>query len=140
MMVIGPEHALAQLAASLVFADAGPLNSTIYLYDDAAVANGSAPGGAPLASVELAKPCGAITEGVLTLNVLVPGGNMLGTTGTPRAARWVNGSGKLVAAGTVTDPDNGGDFTIQGGTTAPGETSPTLYAGGLVLLGAVTLT
>ena len=51
MMVIGPEHALAQLAASLVFADAGANPSRIYLYDDAAVATGAAPAASPLAEI-----------------------------------------------------------------------------------------
>ena len=32
MMVIGPEHALAQIAASLAFADAGAPPSSIVLY------------------------------------------------------------------------------------------------------------
>ena len=139
MMVVGPQHALAQLAASLAFADAGPLNAAIYLYADAALAAGGEPVDAPLAEIELAKPCGTIAAGVLTLHVATPGGNLVAVTGIPRAARWLNGDGDLVAAGTVTDADGGGDFTVTGGTTAPGETSPTLYAGGLVLLGAVVL-
>ena len=44
-----------------------------------------------------------------------------------------------MAAGTVTDMDHGGDFRIDGAPTAPGDDTPTLYAGGLVLLGAVVL-
>ena len=40
----------------------------------------------------------------------------------------------------VTDEANGGDFTVAGGVTPPGETSPLLQAGGLVLLGATALT
>ena len=64
---------------------------------------------------------------------------MVLANGVPRAAHWVSGTGVLVAAGTVTDTDHDGDFRIGGAPTAPGDTSPTLYAGGLVLLGTVTL-
>lgn len=140
MMVIGPEHALAQLVASIAFADAGPGNSRIRLYADAGAATGASPVGNALADVELAKPCGTITAGVLKLNIAQTGGALVLETGTPYAAQWVNGDSKLVQAGTVTDVENAGDFTVSGGTTAPGATSPTLYAGGLVLLGNVLLT
>lgn len=136
-MRVGPEHALAQLAASLAFADAGALQSSIVLYADAAVATGAAPTGSPLAEVILAKPCGTLAAGVLTLNVADPEGTLVLLQGIPRAARWMNGDGKLVAAGTVTDTANAGDFRVAGGTTAPGDDSPTLYPGGLVLLGDV---
>ena len=34
----------------------------------------------------------------------------------------------------------GGDLTVTGAATPPGETSPMLYAGGRALLGAVNLT
>lgn len=137
--MIGPAHALAQLAATISFADSGALPSRIRLYADAGAATGAAPIGGPLAEVELAKPCGTLAAGVLALNVAQPGGALVTVTGIPRAAQWINGNGDLVQAGTVTDADNGGDFTVSGGVTAPGESSPTLYAGGLVLLGAVEL-
>lgn len=139
MMVIGPDLTLAQLAAALAFADLGTPASRIYLYTDAGAATGATPGVAPMATVVLAKPCGAIAAGALTLNVAAPGGALVDVGGTPRAAQWVSGEGKLVAAGTVTDADHGGDFTVSGGATAPGDDAPSLYAGGLVLLGAVVL-
>lgn len=139
-MVIGAEHALYQLAATIAFADAGSLPSRILMYTDLSAADGSEPASSAVAAVVLAKPCGTITAGVLSLHAALPGGTLVTTTGVPRAARWVNGDGLLVAAGTLTDGANGGDFTVSGGITAPGETSPTLYAGGLVLLGAVALT
>lgn len=139
MMVVGAEHALAQLAASITFADGGATASRIYLYADAGAATGAAPSGGALAEIEMARPCGTLAAGELTLHVATPGGNLVAATGIPRAAQWVNGDGKLVAAGTVTDTDHGGDFQVAGGTTAPGDDSPTLYAGGLVLLGAVVL-
>ena len=137
MMVIGPAHALAQIAASLAFADAGTLPSSILLYAEAAVATGAAPTTSALAEITLAKPCGTITGGVLTLHVANPDGTLVLQQGIPRAARWMSGDGKLVGAGTVTDTLNAGDFRIAGGTTAPGDDAPLLYAGGLVLLGDV---
>ena len=139
MMVVGPEHALAQLAASLAFADAGAQPSRIHLYADAGVATGAAPTGSPLAEIVLAKPCGTIAAGVLTLHPADLAGAMVLANGIPRAAHWISGEGKLVGAGTVTDMDHGGDFRIGGATTAPGDDSPALYAGGLVLLGDVVL-
>ena len=139
MMTIGPAHALAQLAATLAFADDGALPSRVLLYADAALATGGTPFDAALAEIVLAKPCGTITDGVLTLHPAAPGGSMVLANGTPRAAHWVSGTGALVAAGTVTDVDHDGDFSIGGAPTAPGDTSPALYAGGVVLLGDVTL-
>ena len=139
MTTIGPAHALAQLSATLDFADTGASPSCIRLYADAALATGGTPFDAPLAEIALAKPCGTVTGGVLTLHPAAPGGSMVLATGTPRAAHWVSGTGALVAAGTVTDADNDGDFCISGAPTAPGDTSPALYAGGVVLLGTVTL-
>lgn len=137
-MVVGAAHALAQLAATLVFADTGPLPSRIYLYEHPDMATGAAPYVAPIAEITLAKPCGTLAAGSLTLHTAGAGGMVL-SDGTPHAAQWVNGDGALVAAGTVTDMANGGDFRIGGSPTLPGEDSPTLYAGGLVLLGAVVL-
>ena len=141
MMVIGLDHALAQLAATLAFADVPATACRILLFSEVSAATGSTPAGAPpLASIELAKPCGTIAGGVLSLSPAEPGGALVMQTGVPRAAHWLRGDGVLVAAGTVTDSDNGGDFVVAGAATAPGETSPTLYAGGKVLLGAVALT
>lgn len=140
MMVIGQDHALYQLAASLEFADIPATACRILLFSDVSAATGSTPAGAPLATIELTKPCGTIAGGVLSLSPADPGGALVMQTGVPRAAHWLRGDGVLVAAGTVTDSDNGGDFTVAGAATAPGETSPTLYAGGKVLLGAVALT
>ena len=138
-MTLGADHTLAQLAASIAFADTGAQPSSIRLYADATAATGAVPVGGPLAEVTLAKPCGTIAAGQLTLHVADPAGAMVLATGQPRAAHWVNGAGLLVAAGTVTDMDHGGDFRVGGASTPPGDDTPTLYAGGLVLLGAVVL-
>ena len=138
-MTLGPDHALAQLAASIAFADTGAQPSSIRLYADAGAATGAVPVDGPLAEIALSKPCGSIAAGQLTLHAADPAGAMVLTTGQPRAAQWVSGEGKLVAAGTVTDMDHGGDFRIGGASTPPGDDTPALYAGGLVLLGAVVL-
>ena len=138
-MMVGPENTLAQITASLAFADAGALPSSILLYAEAAVATGAAPTTSALAEITLAKPCGTITGGVLTLHPLDTAGTLVMSTGLPRWGEWVSGAGVLVAEGSVTDDANSGDFTVAGGTTPPGETSPLLQAGGLVLLGATAL-
>lgn len=138
-LVVGPEFVLAQLATSIAFADDGTLPSRIRLYADAGVATGAAPVGEPLVEIVLARPCGTIAAGEFTLHVADAAGSMVMTDGTPRAARWISGAGKLVGAGTVTGIDGAGDFRIEGGIAAPGDPSPKLYAGGRVLLGAVVL-
>lgn len=137
---IGADHALAQLAATIAFADQGPASSKICVYTTAQPATGADPGGAAQAEIVLAKPCGTISGGALALHVADPAGSLVAATGLPRWARWVNGAGALVADGTVTDAAGGGDFTVSGAATPPGETSPQLYAGALVQLGSVTLT
>ena len=139
MMVVGAAHALAQLAATVAFADAGVGSSRIMIYDAAVDAAGGAPVGALLAEVVLAKPCGSVGGGKLTLNPAAAGGALALRTGIPRAAQWLAASGALVAAGMVTDAAHSGDFTVAGGVTAPGDDSPTIYAGGVLLLGAVVL-
>ena len=139
-IAIGPEHALAQLAASLVFADAGGGPSVIKVYTTTQPATGAAPGGAEQAAIVLAQPCATLAAGVLTLHPADPTGAMVLATGLPVWARWERFDGVLVGDGTVTDIANGGDFTLTGAATPDGETSPMLYAGGRALLGAVTLT
>lgn len=137
---IGSDHALAQLAATLAFADAGGGPCVICLYTTVQPAAGAAPGGDAQAEITLAQPCGAIAAGVLTLHAADPAGALVAATGMPRWARWQRADGVLVGDGTVTDAANGGDLTVTGAVTPPGETSPMLYAGGRALLGAVNLT
>ena len=138
---IGPALALAQLQAAITTADAGPGPSKVQLFTTTrhATADG-AMGDAPQAEVLLAVPCATIVGGGLVLHVADPGGFLVLTTGLPRWGQWVNGAGTLVSEGSVTDDANGGDFQVTGGTTPPGETSPLLQAGGLVVLGATSLT
>ena len=138
---IGPVTALAQLQATIDAADAGPGPSKIQLYTTARHTGlDGAAGDTPQAEVVLAVPCASIVGGALVLHVANPDGTLVTATGLPRWALWVNGAGAIVAEGSVTDEANGGDFWVAGGATPPGETSPLLQAGGLVLLGATSLT
>ena len=138
---IGPVTALAQLQATIATADAGPGPSKVQLFTTARHAElDGAAGDLPQAEVLLAVPCATIIDDALVLQVADPGGTLVLATGLPRWALWVNGAGAIVAEGSVTDDANGGDFQVAGGATPPGETSPLLQAGGLVLLGATSLT
>ena len=137
---IGPEVVQAQLAATLAFADSGAGPSVIRMYATPRPAPGADPGGPAMADVVLGKPCGVLSAGALVLQYADPAGGMVLSTGIPRWARWVRSDGAMVADGTVTDAAHEGDFVVTGAVTPPGESSPTLYAGGRVLLGAVTLT
>lgn len=137
---IGPDVLQAQLAATLAFADSGAGASVIRLYATTQPATGADPGGAAMAEILLDKPCGLLGAGTLSLVPADPAGGMVLSTGLPRWARWARSDGALVADGTVTDVANGGDFVVVDAVTSPGETSPTLYAGGRVLLGTATLT
>ena len=136
---LGPVIAAAQLAATISAADdaAGPC--VIHLYANAQPATGAAAGAGPLVSITLAKPCATLAAGVFTLHPADASGALVLTPGVPRWGRWERSDGVLVADGTVTDLDNGGDFLVGGAPTAPGETAPTLIAGGKVLLGTVVL-
>ena len=138
---VGPALALAQLQAAITTADAGPGPSKVQLFATSrhATADG-AMGDVPIAEVLLAVPCATIVNGALVLQVADAGGSLVQSAVIPRWGLWVNGEGNLVTEGRVTDDANGGDFQVTGGPTPPGETSPLLQAGGLVVLGATSLT
>ena len=137
---IGPEHAAAQLAATIAFADGAAQPSRILLYATEQPATGADAGGSPLAEIVLAQPCATLTASGLTLHPADAGGTMVLANGIPRWGRWVRGDGLLVADGTASDLAHEGDFRLVGGATPAGDTSPMLYAGGMVLLGTFTLT
>lgn len=138
---IGPVLALAQLQAAITRADAGAGASRIRLFtSDRPAELGGDPGAETQADIVLAKPCGAVVDGVLVLYVADSGGTMVMLSGIPRWGHWLAGSGQILAEGSVTDPLHGGDFRVVGGATPDGDDSPMLYAGGLVLLGATALT
>ncbi len=131
------DHNTARLdGGTLAFASSGPANSRIYFYATPKPTVGGDPGGAPLVQVTLAKPCGFITGGVLTLAQADPSGDMIAASGVALWGRWVNGDGVLMGDGTVSDsaPDSTGFFKLAG-------TSGTmLYAGARLLLGTIALT
>jgi hypothetical protein len=83
--------------------------------------------------IVLAKPCGAIDAGVLTLVQADVGGDLIAETGTALWARWVNGDEIHVADGSVSDAAGDGDFKVSG------TTGTMLYAGARALLGISTL-
>ena len=137
---IGPDLTAAQLAASIARADQGVAPSRIQLFDNEQPAGGAAAGVTPQAEIILSKPCGSVVGAALVLTPADAGGSMVLRTGIPRWARWLSGDGKIMADGLVTDADHGGAFQVSGGATTPGDTSPSLYAGGLVLLGGTSFT
>ena len=137
---IGPVIAAAQLAATVSAADDAPGPCVIHLYATTQPVPGAPAGADPLASVVLSKPCATVAGGVLTLHPADASGAMVLITGTPRWGRWERGDGALVADGTVTDTSHDGDFQVMGAATPDGDTSPVLYAGGLVMLGTTSLT
>jgi hypothetical protein len=127
-------HNAARLMGSVAFADTGAGQSRMRFYATARPALGADPGGPALAEVVLAKPCGSVANGVLTLAQQDASGDLVLVTGAPVWARWINGEGALVADGDVSDDAGSGDFKI-GGTAAGG----ILYAGARLRLGACTL-
>lgn len=135
---IGPVIAAAQLAATLVAADDAIGPCVIHLYATPKPEPGAPAGGDPMASIVLAKPCATLAGSVLTLHPADASGAMVLTPGIPRWGRWARGDGALVADGTVTDTIHDGDFHVVGAATTEGETSPMLYAGGMVMLGALS--
>lgn len=140
MFAIGPEHAAAQLAATIAFADGATQPSRILMYATEQPATGVDAGGSPMAEVVLAKPCATLTTSGLVLHPADAGGTMVLANGIPRWGRWVRGDGLLVTDGTVSDLAHDGDFRVVGGVTPQGDISPMLYVGGMVLLGTLTLT
>ena len=132
-LAISAAHNAARLQGTLAFADTGAQNSRIRLYATARPATGGDPLASPLVEITLAKPCGAINAGVLTLVQTDAGGDLIAETGTALWARWVNGDEMHVADGSVSDAAGDGDFKVSGTMGA------LLYAGARALLGTSTL-
>lgn len=132
---------LAQLQGTLTRANAGAGNAQLLLYTtERPVPITTTHTDTPQAAIVLAKPCGAIVDDALVLYVADPAGALVQTGGMPRWAEWVAGDGAVLTRCFVTDMDHEGGIRVIGGTTPEGETSPMLYAGGLVQLGLVALT
>ena len=132
-LAISAAHNTARMQGTLGFADSGAQSSRIRLYASARPAIGGDPLAIPLVEIVLAKPCGEINAGVLTLVQAEAGGDLIAQTGTALWARWVNGDEILIADGRVSDAAGDGDFKVSG--TA----GTLLYAGARALLGISTL-
>ena len=140
--VISDALALAQLQATLARLAMAPGPATVLIYATAMPADTDPLAIAPDAQVTipLESPPGAIVAGVLKLAQQSGASPMAVTAGIPRWGLLVAGDGVPLARGDVTDNAHAGAIRITGGTTAPGETAPTLYAGGLVALSETFLT
>jgi len=128
----------AQIQAALTRADTGTGTARIRIYATSRPAAPGAHSDTPVCEIALAKPCGSVTGGKLTLIATGPG--MVMQPGTPRWAEWLAADGAVLMDASVTDADHGGNFTVSGAATAPGETAPTFMAGAMLVLGAATLT
>jgi len=128
----------AQIQAALTRADQGAGTARIRIYATARPAAPGAHSDAPICEIELTKPCGSVAGGALTLSAPAPG--MVMQPGIPRWAEWLAADGAVLMDASVTDADHGGDFTIAGAATAPGETAPYFMAGAMLVLGTVALT
>ena len=110
----------ARLQGVINFLDTGAGNAAVRIYGSTRAASvDDVPGSAMLVQVELSKPCGTVTGGVLTLTQLENG--MVANSGTATWARFVNGDGD-----TAFDADAGqgaGAWEVQLALA-------TVYAGG----------
>ena len=140
--VISDALALAQLQATLARLAMAPGPATVLIYATAMPADTDPLAIAPDAQVTipLAAVPGAIVAGVLKLAQQSGAAPMAVTAGIPRWGLLVAGDGVPLARGDVTNDTGTGAIRITGGTTAGGETSPTLYPGGLVGLAETFLT
>ena len=135
---IAPAMALAQLQATATRSDQGTGNARVRIYlavpDDFLGARGTLQ-----AEIVLARPGTTVVDGKLVMHVRDAGGAMVMATGLPRWADWHAADGALLAGGQVSDALHDGPWRVSGGETPAGETSPMLYAGGLVMLGETSL-
>lgn len=125
--------AAARIAATRDFIDLGTAHGRIRFYGNTQPAAGATPGASPLAEITLAKPCGSITDAVLTLAQNDTAGDLILLNGAAIWARVVNGNGDFVMDGDVSDEAGDGAFKVAG------TTGTALYAGGSLLLGTTAL-
>ena len=131
---------LARMQATLTALDAGAGYARIVVYASARPEAIDIAHTSPAQfTVELAKPCGQILSGTLTLNVRDPAGSMVMHQGIPRWADLIAANGQIFIRAKVTDIDHDGGFRIEGAGTPDGDDSPLLYAGSKAQLGAVVL-
>lgn len=122
-----------QGAASLgrrTFLDTGTDNATIEIYGNTRPDAGAEPGASPLLTVILAKPCGAVVDGVLVLEAEDPTGELIAASGTATWARFVNGDGEWAFDADVSNEGGSGEVQFP---------STVLYAGGRAPLSPSTI-
>lgn len=88
-----PDFQAAANIARRNFLDTGSGNATIEVYASERPAPGAAPGGSPLVTPVLAKPCGEIVDGILVLEAQDPTGELIMNSGPALWARFKNGDG-----------------------------------------------
>ncbi len=130
MITISAEHSLARLAGTKAFIEAGAGVAIVALYSIARVADG-VDAGAPMATMPLANPCGAIIEGGLALTAA--GDGIVNSTGEALWCRIFNRDGVLVASLDVRaleDPPEAGEVVVE---------QRTMFAGGIARLVSAVL-
>lgn len=109
--------------------DKAALPGSLAIFATAQPSTGDPPGGAPLASIPLQKPCGTVANGVITFNVTQPG--QVNPGGTAVWARGYDGDGNFVVDGNVAVTGTpGAAFTLD---------NVVLLLGAFVFLSAATL-
>ena len=133
LMDISVEHNDARLLGIIAFADFGAQQSKIQYFSTARGAVGADPGAAPLVTMVLKKPCGAVIDHALVLEQAAPGGDLITAQGSALWGRWINGAGVIVGEGDVSDEAGDGLFKVSG------TTGTLLYAGARAILGVTEI-
>lgn len=123
----------AMLTALLTWLDTGAGHCSIEIYDTTRPSLGGAEAATPLAVVTLAKPCGTVAAGALTLLPADADGALIALSGDAAWGRLINAAGDVAGDGNVTDSAGSGPFKVSGAT------GTALYAGARVFLGVVAL-
>lgn len=125
-----PSLRQARAEAVVERVDAGSGAGSIALYATTQPAGGAAPGGLPMATLRLQKPCGSVADGVIHFAASLP--DQVLSSGIVLWARVYDGDGFWVIDGNVAETGTpGAAFTLD---------NPNLYAGSFVFLFGATLT
>lgn len=123
----------AMLTALLTWLDTGAGHCSIEIYDTTRPPLGDAESATPLAVVTLAKPCGTVASGALTLLPADADGALIALSSEATWGRLRNAAGTVAGDGDVSDSAGAAPFRVAG--TA----GTLLYAGARVFLGTVAL-
>ena len=127
-----------QIAATLARLDVGSSgNAEVRVYSTTMPEAVGAHTDTPMSTVQLPRPCGTISGGLLTL--IPADAGLVMTSGIPRWAELVAADGQVLHMGDVTDTEHDGFWKVSGADTPEGETSPYFAAGGMLSLGSVVL-